>query len=210
MGTEIKETRTILESSFEIRAKEDGSKYIEGYAIKWEQLSLPLGYFSQFRERFRKGAFREYLASTDSDTKFLIGHNINEVLGRRKNNTLELKEDDTGLWFKLELPNTTKGNDTHESVKRGDVDKISVGFRKLGEEWDEHDEKNVVRTITKANLPEISLTAWPAYEQTSASTRCIDEAYKEFKESNADTRSAADKKPDYSVRRKKLDLISKL
>lgn len=203
-----KEIRAIATSNFELREKDNGAKVIEGYAIEWDQLSVPIGYWNKFREKFRKGAFREYLADSDTDTKFLIGHNINLVLGRRKNNTLELKEDDKGLWFRLELPNTTQGNDTHESVKRADVDKISIGFKMLGEEWDETDESNIIRTVTKANLPEISLTAWPAYEQTSASARSIDDAYKEFKDSGADTRSAKDK--NYSVRRKKLDLISKL
>ena len=207
-----KEIRAIATSNFEIRVKEGGAKLIEGYAIEWDQLSVPIGYWMKFREKFKKGAFREYLDATDSDTKFLIGHNINQVLGRRKNNTLELKEDDKGLWFSLELPNTSQGNDTHESVKRADVDKISIGFRMLGEEWDESDEANIVRTVTKANLPEISLTAWPAYEQTSASARSIDDAYKEFKESNTDSRSVTDKpiQPDYSLRKKKLDLISKI
>jgi HK97 family phage prohead protease len=205
-----KEIRAIATSNFEIREKEDGKKFIEGYAIEWEQLSIPLGYWTKFREKFRKGAFSEYLSATDSDTKFLVGHNINIVLGRCKNNTLELKEDDKGLWFSLDLPNTTQGNDTHESVKRGDVDKISVGFKMISQEWDETDETNIVRTVTKANLPEISLTAWPAYEQTSASARSIDDAYKEFKESHADKRTANDKSLVINLRRKKLNLISKL
>jgi uncharacterized protein len=187
MGMETKtpemtmELRTLTDSSFEIREQEDGGKYIEGYAMKWEQLSQPLGWFSKFREKFKKGAFRDYLSGSNTDTKFLIGHNISQVLGRKKNNTLELSEDDKGLFFRLTLPDTTAGIDTYKSVKRGDVDKISVGFTPLQQEWDETDEEDVKRTITKANLPEISLTAWPAYEQTSASARSIDEAYKEYR-----------------------------
>lgn len=203
-----KELRAIQTSEFEIRANDDGSKYLEGYAIKWEQLSVPLGWSYKFREKFQKGAFREYLENPESDTKFLVGHNINQVLGRTKNKTLELKEDDTGLWFRLKLPNTTQGNDTHESVKRGDVDKISVGFRKLSDVWDESDETNITRTITKANLPEISLTAWPAYESTSASARSVEDAYKEFKESKAAT--AEDIKRDLTLKRMKLDLLTKI
>jgi uncharacterized protein len=187
MGAEIKtpemtmEIRSITDSSFEIREQEDGGKYIEGYAMKWEQLSQPIGWFSKFREKFQKGAFRDYLSDSNTDTKFLIGHDIDKVLGRRKNSTLELLEDDTGLFFRLTLPDTTAGTDTHKSVKRGDVDKISVGFIPLLQEWDETNEDDVKRTIVKANLPEISLTAWPAYEQTSASARSIDEAYKEHR-----------------------------
>lgn len=164
------ERRAIDSSELELRAADDGSKTVEGYAIKWDTLSVPLGWFTKFREKFKRGAFAEYLKA-DTDTKFLIGHNINTVLGRRKNQTLELTEDDVGLRFKLTLPATTLGNDTYESIRRGDVDKISLGFNKLGDEWDEADENNIIRTVTKANLPEISLTAWPAYEDTEATAR---------------------------------------
>ena len=45
---------------FEIRVAEDGKKYIEGYAIKWEELSQPLGYYYKFREKFQSGAFDDY------------------------------------------------------------------------------------------------------------------------------------------------------
>lgn len=164
------ERRAIDSSEFELRVAEDGTKTIEGYAIKWDMLSVSLGWFTKFREKFQRGAFAEYLGA-DTDTKFLIGHDINQVLGRRKNKMLTLSEDDVGLRFSVTLPPTTLGNDTHISVKRGDVDKISIGFNKLGEEWDETDENNIIRTITKANLPEISLTAWPAYEDTEATAR---------------------------------------
>lgn len=167
------ERRAIDYSELEIRAADDGEKTIEGYAIKWEKLSVPLGYFTRYREKFSRSAFAEYLRA-DTDTKFLVGHDINQVLGRRKNNTLTLTEDEEGLRFRLVLPATTAGADIYESIRRGDVDKISVGFNKLGEEWDETDENNPVRTVTKANLPEISLTAWPAYEDTEATARDSD------------------------------------
>lgn len=172
------EYRVVTE--FELRAAEDGKKFIEGYAIKWDQLSVPLGYYNKFREKFQSGAFDDYFKS-DGDTKFLVDHETGKVLGRSNKGTLSLKSDATGLKYSLEIPNTTLGNDAHEDVKVGNKEYISVGFRKIAESWDESDENNVIRTITKANLPEISLTAWPAYEQTTASARNIDEAYKEYR-----------------------------
>jgi HK97 family phage prohead protease len=167
-------------SGFEIRIAEDGKKYIEGYAIKWEQLSLPIGYYYKFREKFQNGAFDEYLKS-GADTKFLVDHDTGKVLGRSNKGTLTLASDTVGLKYSLELPNTTLGNDAHEDVRTGNKEYISVGFKKISELWDESDETNVIRTVVKANLPEISLTAWPAYEQTTASVRSIDEAYKEYR-----------------------------
>lgn len=165
---------------FEIRVAEDGKKYIEGYAIKWEELSQPLGYYYKFREKFQSGAFDDYF-NAGLDTKFLVDHNIGKVLGRSKKGTLALTSDTTGLMYSLEIPATTLGNDAHEDVRVGNKEYISVGFKATEDNWNEADEANVIRTVIKANLPEISLTAWPAYEQTTASARSIDEAYKEYR-----------------------------
>ena len=166
-------------SDFEVRVADDGKKFIEGYAIKWEELSVPIGYYYKFREKFQSGAFDDYLSS--GDTKFLVDHNTGKVLGRSKKGTLSLVSETVGLKYSLEIPATTLGNDAHEDVRCGNKEYISVGFKMVSELWDESDENNVLRTIVKANLPEISLTAWPAYEQTTASARSIDEAYKEYR-----------------------------
>jgi hypothetical protein len=167
------EYRSINE--FEIRVAEDGKRFIEGYAMKWEQLSVPLGYFSKFREKFQEGAFDEYLSS-GGDTKFLVDHDTGKVMGRSKKGTLTLASDAAGLKYSLQIPTTNLGNDAYEDVRAGNKEYISVGFKMLSENWDESDEANIVRTIIKANLPEISLTAWPAYEQTTAAARSIDAA----------------------------------
>lgn len=175
---DLKEYRSINE--FEVRVTEDGKRFVEGYAMKWEQLSVPMGYYYKFREKFQKGAFDEYM-NAGMDTKFLVDHDTGKVLGRSKKGTLTLASDDTGLKYSLEIPSTSLGNDCYEDVRSGNKEYISVGFQKLTEAWDETDETNVIRTIIKANLPEMSLTAWPAYEQTTASARSIDAAYDEYR-----------------------------
>jgi HK97 family phage prohead protease len=175
-----KEIEIRIISKFEIREADDGKKYIEGYAIRWNELSVPLGYYYKFKEQFRSGAFEDYLTS-GQDTKMLIDHDRSKILGRSKKNTLTLRSDSTGLWYSLKLPETTLGKDSYEDVRNGNKEHISIGFKMIAEEWDESDENNVIRTVTKANLPEISLTGWPAYEQTSASTRSVD-PYQQYKE----------------------------
>jgi len=176
---EVRAART-----FEIRAAEDGKKYVEGYAIRWNDLSSPIGWYYKFREQFRAGAFDDYLASGE-DTKFLLDHDIGKILGRSKKNTLALKSDAEGLFYSLEMPATTLGGDAYEDVRAGNKEHISVGFKMLAEEWDESDESNITRAIVKANLIEISLTGWPYYESTTASTRSVEDPYKAFKDSQA-------------------------
>ena len=178
------EIKNVLEhraiTGFEIRVAEDGKRYIEGYAMKWNELSVPLGYYYKFREQFKEGSFDDYLSS-GLDTKFLVDHSIGKVLGRSNKGTLVLTSDTTGLKYSLEIPATSLGNDAYEDVRAGNKEYISVGFKATSDDWNEADENNVIRTVLKANLPEISLTAWPAYEQTTASTRSIDDAYKDYR-----------------------------
>lgn len=160
-----------LTNQIEIREDESG-RTLHGYAVKWEMKSQTLGYWRRFKEQFRKGAFAESL--TNDDQRALWSHDPSKVLGRTKNGSLRLFEDNIGLRFELDLPNTTLGNDAYETIKRGDVDGVSFGFVMQKEEWDESDLDNVVRTITKAKLLEISPVAFPAYPDSQVSARSHD------------------------------------
>ena len=166
------ETRELLTNRIEIREDDDGKRTLTGYAVKWEKKSKVLGYFRKFREQFRKGAFADSLEKDDQ--RFLWSHDTSKVLGRTKNGTLRVEEDDIGLRFELDLPNTTLGNDTYESIKRGDVDGVSFGFRVESDEIHEPDDDLPLRTVTKARLLEVSAVAFPAYPDSEVSARGYD------------------------------------
>ena len=172
MGLNKTETRELLTNRIEIREDDDGKRTLTGYAVKWEKKSKVLGYFRKFREQFRKGAFADSLEKDDQ--RFLWSHDTSKVLGRTKNGTLRLEEDDIGLRFELDLPNTTLGNDTYESIKRGDVDGVSFGFRVESDEIHEPDDDLPLRTVTKARLLEVSAVAFPAYPDSEVSARGYD------------------------------------
>lgn len=166
------ETRELTTSDIEIREDDDGKRTITGYAVKWEMKSHVLGMFYKFREQFKKGAFADSL--NDGDQRFLWSHDSSQVLGRTKNGTLRLEEDDVGLRFELDLPNTTLGNDTYETIKRGDVDGISFGFTNPDDHIEEFDDDIPLRTIRQANLIEVSAVAFPAYPDSEVSARGYD------------------------------------
>lgn len=166
--TEMRE----LTGNLELRETDDGKRTLTGYAVKWEKKSHVLGYFRKFREQFKKGAFAESLKKDDQ--RFLWSHDTSKVLGRTKNGTLRLEEDDVGLRFELDLPNTTLGNDTYESIKRGDVDGVSFGFKMESHEIEEPDDDLMLRTVTKAKLLEVSAVAFPAYPDSEVSARGYD------------------------------------
>lgn len=173
------EKRNLTTSNVEIREAEDGKRTISGYAVKWEMKSHAMGYFKRFKEQFKKGAFTESM--TNDDQLALWSHDTSKVLGRTKNGTLRLFEDDIGLRFELDLPNSTLGNDAYETIKRGDVDGVSFGFQMQKQEWDENDVENITRSILKAKLLEISPVALPAYPDSQVSARSHD-PYKEHVE----------------------------
>ncbi|MBG9599981.1 peptidase U35 [Bacillus mycoides] len=171
------EQRNLITDKIEIRESEDGSRTIFGYAVKWEMKSVTMGYWQRFKEQFKKGAFTDSL--TQDDQLVLWSHDFSKVLGRTKNGTLRLFEDEVGLRFELDLADTTLGDDTYKTIKRGDVDGVSFGFQMSKEEWDESDPDNVVRSVTKAKLVEISPVAFPAYPDSQVSARSHD-PYKQF------------------------------
>lgn len=166
------EKRELTTEQIEIREDEDGNRTLSGYAVKWEKKSQVLGYFYKFREQFKKGAFADSLE--EDDQRFLWSHDTSKVLGRTKNNTLRLKEDSTGLHFELDLPKTTLGDDAYESIKRGDVDGVSFGFKAESDEVQEPDDDLPLRTVTKARLFEVSAVAFPAYPDSEVSARGYD------------------------------------
>jgi uncharacterized protein len=173
------ELRELTTQKIEIREDEDGNRTLYGYAVKWEKKSNVLGYFYKFREQFKKGAFADSLQKDDQ--RFLWSHDTSKVLGRTKNSTLRLFEDDIGLRFELDLPDTTLGDDTYKSIKRGDVDGVSFGFKKESDDIEEPEDDLPLRTITKAKLLEVSAVAFPAYPDSEVSARGYD-PYKEFVE----------------------------
>jgi HK97 family phage prohead protease len=115
---------------------------------------------------------------------------------------LRIKKDDVGLRFDIDLPNNSWGDDILESIKRGDVDGVSFGFRteKNGDKWEDRD-GCVIRTINKAKLLEISPTPFPSYPQSEVSVRSAEKSYDEFKQKQ---QSEEDADVDYINLRKKL------
>ncbi len=147
---------------------EGDSKVISGYAVKFNQKSKKLG---NFYEVIAPHA----LDGVDlSDVKCLVDHQFSKILGRTKAGTLKLSIDSIGLKFSVEIPNTTYANDLYASIKRGDVDECSFGFKvdesnKLAQTVTRQPDGNYLRIVKRIeSLAEISIVANPAYNATSA------------------------------------------
>jgi hypothetical protein len=162
--------REIRYLTTELRASDDGKK-VEGYAAVYNVKSELLW---GFRETIAPGAFADCLA-TNPDVRCLFNHDPSKILGRTKAGTLSLKEDDKGLWFSVDMPDTTVGKDLMKSIQRKDVSQCSFAFQAIDQRWDDiQDEKGEpqqFRTILKAELLDVSPVTYPAYPQTSCDVR---------------------------------------
>ena len=79
-----------------------------------------------------------------------------------------------GLLCEFDLPNTTLGDNVLESVKRGDLRGMSIGFWTKTDEWSHDDNDNYTRTIKEVDkLFDVSLVAMPAYDKTSVDLRSV-------------------------------------
>lgn len=154
---------------FPIEAREapNGVTEIVGYAAVFNQIA--------YGEVIRPGAFSKTLRES-KEIKAYWGHDSNEVLASRANGTLELSEDDTGL-FVVIRPNldTTWGRNALASVSRGDVDKMSFRFSPIAVSQETIDGQQV-DVVKEVRLWEVSPVAEPWYQGTSASARDDDEA----------------------------------
>jgi len=161
-------------------AGDEGALVLRGYAAVFNQYSQDLG---GFKERIKPGAFRNVLRAKP-DVKFLVNHDASMLLGRSTNGTLEMTEDDTGLAFRVKLPNTTLAKDSYELIKRGDMSQCSFSFQvdPDGQDWGEDSEEDPddrtkrvyfpSRTIREiSQLFDLSCVTSPAYKQTSVDAR---------------------------------------
>ena len=89
--------------------------------------------------------------------------------------TLRLVEDKRGLKVEIDLPDTTNGNDTLAMIRRGDLKQMSFGFRMVEDVIEENAKTGVIlRTLTKVDLFDVSVVAFPAYPQTKITARSVD------------------------------------
>lgn len=181
--TDGRETRAIT-TGLELRAaaKDGEGRTATGYAALFGAKTAIGSYWT---EEIAPGAFTKSLR--ENDVVALHSHDLGRVMGRTGAKTLTLREDDKGLAFENELPNTTDGNDLAVSIDRGDIPGMSFGFITRKQEWDETVDPPH-RTILEADLYEITYTAFPAYPDTEVGLRSLEEARKsaadELKERN--------------------------
>lgn len=167
METKEREMRQMRSIASEFTTREDGeSKTIEGYFAVFNSI---YELWPGETESVAPGAFKNTLAG---DIRALVNHDTTLVLGRTAAHTLELREDERGLWGKITInPNDSDAMNLYERVKRGDVSQCSFGFDIVSQDTEIHEDGSVHWTIKEVRLYEVSCCTFPAYESTSIFAR---------------------------------------
>ncbi len=162
-------------SGIELRAVE-GKNTLVGYAAKFNSDSKPI--FGEFIENIAPGAFKRTLAEAKIDVRALFNHSKDMPLGRLGASTLRLYEDETGLRYEIDLPDSTCGRDVKALVEHGDVYGSSFAFRCQKDSWAYPTErgKMAYRTLLDVDLHDVSPVTDPAYEDTSVAVRAYQES----------------------------------
>lgn len=167
MSRENRQLRTV---DAEFTTRENGEELtIEGYfAVFNSNYDLGMG----MSESIAPGAFTSSLAG---DIRALVNHDTTLVLGRTSAHTLEVRQDEHGLWGKITVnPKDSDAMNLYARVQRGDVTQCSIGFDILDEETEFRDNGDVHWTIKDVKLWEVSACTFPAYEETAISARARD------------------------------------
>ena len=165
-----------------VATSEGKAPVIKGYAAKFRTLSesMPI-----MRDGEKVGTFREQLmpgcfasAIPVSDIRSLFNHNPDLILGRTTSGTLRVAEDDLGLAFEVDPPDTTYARNLQVSMQRGDVNQCSFGFS-VAEGGDTYAKDPAImggwiRSIHKmGKLYDASPVTYPAYVDTNCAVRSL-------------------------------------
>ena len=159
---EVRKSSGVIEQrEFRMESMEHNGNVVRGYAAVYDSDSEFMGYY----EQIEKGAFVDVM---NDDVRAYYNHDENYLLGRVSSGTLRIGTDKRGLYYEVDLPNTTYANDLVELMKRGDINQSSFAFLIGQDRWEERDGKTY-RIIEKVSrLIDVSPVAMPAYQMATS------------------------------------------
>ena len=163
--------RRFMPFAGEMRAAgDDGAMIIEGYPINYNVYAPLWGW----REIIRPGAATEALKR--SDELVLWDHESSQPMARRGNGTLEVKEDEKGVFIRADVSKTVWGRNGYEAIAAELINRMSFAFAVEEDRWlweEESDRRIETREILRFDtLYDYSPVSYPAYKETVVMARC--------------------------------------
>lgn len=158
------------------RAQDDERMIVEGYATTFNQ---PYELYSYGNYTVLEQVDARAFDECDTSDVIMQYDHQGRVFARTRNNTLELRIDDKGLFIVADLGGTEEGRKLYQEIKDGYIDRMSFGFV-VGEDsrtiTENHDAgtETILRTILKiTKLYDVSAVSIPANDMTSISARSL-------------------------------------
>ncbi len=160
-------------------ADEGADSYVvEGYASTFNQ---PYILWSDGDEEYREQVDAHAFDGADlADVIMQYDHN-GRVFARTRNNTLELRTDEQGLFIHANLGGTEEGRKLHSEIRGGYIDRMSFAFTVRNDTWESWTEvrdgaqiRVHLRTILNVErVYDVSAVSMPANDFTSISARSL-------------------------------------
>ena len=165
------ENRSFTFSAVEQRNENDKETLLfTGYASVFNKPYGVRDSKGTYNEIIKQGAFKKTLQEQD-DVRFLVNHD-GIPLARTSSGTLELEEDDYGLFVRAELdPANPTVAEVASAMKRGDLNEMSFAFQAIKDEFDLSGQN---RSVNEARLFDVSVVTYPANPWAGAKLRGLD------------------------------------
>ena len=165
------ENRSFTFAAVEERNSNDNDTLLfTGYASVFDKPYGVRDSRGQYNETIKPGAFKKTLQEQD-DVRFLVNHD-GIPLARTSSGTLQLEEDDYGLFVRAELdPSNPTVAEIASAMKRGDLNEMSFAFAAIKDNFDQSGEN---REVNEARLFDVSVVTYPANPWAGAKLRGVD------------------------------------
>lgn len=157
----------------ELRDAPGGGKMAVGYAFRYGHESENLG---GFVETVTPGAATR--AIQENDLRALFNHAPDNLLGRMGAGTLRVEDDDVGLGYQVDLPDTSLGRDLTTLIGRSDIYGSSFTFKTVGARgavWGKTDRGFPKREIRAMKMRDVGPVTFPAYPTSNVELRSLPE-----------------------------------
>jgi uncharacterized protein len=200
--------RRFFQSEARAKKSESGELRIGGYGAIFNKYTN-MGWYA---EVVMPGFFDEIKSDRCA---CLLNHDANQVLGRKANNTLELKTDANGLEYEAKLPSSRA--DVHELIQEGYIYESSFAFTTLKTTWEEVDRSLLAGMLSEADLDQLSYggkvsvrklekgkelfdvspVTFAAYEGTTTDTRVAKRSFEVWKAEEQHSAPPPEQAPNY-------------
>lgn len=204
---EYREMRIGIETRAEGEAPDEQRMVVTGYASTFDE---PYLLWSDSEVEVWEQVDRDAFKETNMEDVIMQYDHQGRVFARIRNNTLEVRPDDTGLFIKADLSGTDIGRSLYQEIAGGYTDRMSFGFTVDEDKREITEDRTtgkmrVLRSLLKiGRLYDVSAVSQPANPGTSISARGLDGVIEEARAERLRAMKLAEKREQVRERARAL------